>query len=183
MGSVGLNRYQTQRQGYGGYAAGTTGGAEVTGQLGGGYDWNLGKAQAGIFASGQYTYVGIDGFDETGSLAPLGFSAQGETSVLSDLGVKAGRRWTVGEMALRPGVSLAWEHWYQGASDSLNAGLPGGGNFTVAGPNPWTDGLVVGAGLDARFAGTLSLSFQYQDRLGLGKGGSQSFSGGVNFGF
>jgi hypothetical protein len=57
-----------------------------------------------------------------------------------------------------------------------------GSRYAVPG-NHWTDGLVVGAGFGARFAKDLSFSFQFRDVVGLTQGGSQGFSGGVDFGF
>jgi outer membrane autotransporter protein len=182
-GTVGLNRYQTQRPSYGGYAAGSTGGHQFSGQAGLGHDWQAGPTRLGLFASGQATYVAIDGFSETGSLAPLTFSAQGETSVLSDLGARATRRFILGDFTFDPGLSLAWEHRYQGNADSLSSGFSGTGAFTVTGPTAWTEALVVGAGLDVRLSQTLSLSFQYRDLVGIGNGGSEAFTGGMDLGF
>lgn len=182
-GTAGLNRYQTQRPSYNGYAAGSTGGYQLSGQAGLGHDWSLGPTRLGVFASGQGTYVDMDGFTETGSLAPLTYGAQGETSVLSDLGARALRRFTLGDFTFDPALSLAWEHRYQGNADSLSAAFSGNGDFTVTGPAAWTEAMVVGAGLDIQFSRSLSLSLQYQDLVAFGNGGSQGFSGGMGFGF
>jgi autotransporter-associated beta strand protein len=180
---AGIDRYQTQRQGYGGYVAGSTGGYQLTGQLGVGFDQKMGAAKLGFFGTGQCTYVSVDGFTEMGSLAPLTYAAQGETSVLSDLGVKASRRFVLGDLTFDPGLSLAWEHRYDGTSDQLTAGFAGGGSFTTTGPQTWSDAVVVGPRLDVRCARDLDLSFQFLDLMALGNGGSQSFSGGMDFGF
>ena len=182
LGLAGLNRYQTQRLGYGGYASGSTGGYQYSGQLSLGFDQNLGAARVGLFGSGQTTTVSIDGFQESGSLAPLSFSAQGETSVLSDLGARVSRRFHLSDFTFDPGLSLAWEHRYQGSADSLTSSFAGGTAFTVAGPQAWTDGVLVSARLGVAVAQAINLSAQFTDLVAVGNGGSQGFSGGVDMG-
>lgn len=182
-GIAGLNNYSTQRQGFGGYATGATSGYQLSGQMALGFDQDLGPTQVGLFGSGQYSYVAVDAFQETGSLAPLAFSAQGERSLLSDLGARASRRFTLGDFTFKPGLSLAWEHRYEGSANSLSAAFTGGDSFTTEGPAAWTDGISAGARLGVQVAQALDLSFQYQDLVAFGNGGSQAFSGGVNFGF
>ncbi|HVZ79204.1 MAG TPA: autotransporter domain-containing protein [bacterium] len=181
--AAGLDRYQVQRPSYGGYAAGSTGGTRVSGQLGAGFDTDLGPTRAGLFASGQYVHVGVDGFTETGSLSPLTFPAQGENSVVSDLGTRASRRLAVGDLIFDPSLSLAWEHRYEGSSDALSAGFSGSGAFTVTGPTAWSDGLAAEAGLGVRVSRTFKVSMAFRDLVAFGNGGSQGFSGGLDMGF
>ncbi len=183
--SGGLNNYSTKRAALGGTADGSTQGVEYSGQLSGGYDFTVDQAKVGPFASGQYTYVQMNGFTETGSLAPASIPSQGEGSFLTDLGAKASKSLDMGGgFILSPNVSAAWEHVYQGNADSLNASLgTATSNFTVSGPSTGTDGILVGAGVNARFAAGLNGYLQYEGKLGITNYDSQSFDAGVNFGF
>ncbi|HJT25340.1 MAG TPA: autotransporter domain-containing protein, partial [bacterium] len=179
----GLNNYSTQREGFGGTAVGSTQGQEYSGQLGGGYDFHMDGAVFGPLASVQTTRINVNGFTETGSLAPLTFGAQGETSIAGDLGAQASRRFNLDGLVLSPALNLAWEHIYQGNEDALAAGLGSGANFTVNGPATGTDAAVLGVGVRAEFAKGLSATVGYQGKLGLAHYDSQSFAGGVNIGF
>lgn len=183
--SGGVNNYTTKRSALGGTADGSTQGLQYSGQLSGGYDFTVDKAKVGPFASAQYTYVQMNGFTETGSLAPATVPSQGEDSFLTDLGAKAGKSLNVGGgLVLSPNVSAAWEHVYQGNQDSLNATLgTATSQFSVNGPLTGTDGIVVGAGVNARFTEGLNGYVQYQGKLGFTNYDSQSFDAGVNFGF
>src|SRR5207248_572892 len=69
--SGGINNYETQRAGLQGTARGRTDGGEINALLGGGYDWSLEALTLGALTSIEYTYLGLDGFTEQGSLAPL----------------------------------------------------------------------------------------------------------------
>ncbi len=179
----GVNNYTTQRDALGGTATGSTRGQMVSVQLGAGYDWKVDQLKVGPFASGQYTNVNINAFNESGSMAPLSFGAQGEGYLTSDLGAAASRNWDLGGIRLSPSLSVAWEHVYQGNLDSLDASLGGGGNFTVSGPQTGTNAAVIGAGLNAGFAKGLNAFVQYQGKVGLADYAEQNLSGGINVGF
>ncbi|HEY5039576.1 MAG TPA: autotransporter domain-containing protein, partial [bacterium] len=164
----GMNSYKTSRAGYGGTAQASPQGIQYGGQLGFGYDWQVEDLTLGPFASGQYTYVQLNGFSEQGSLAPLNLPAQGQGSLLSDLGARVSADWTSGNFVLSPNLSVAWEHQYQGNQDSLTAGLVTGGNqFSINGPATGTDAAVVGAGLSAQFNKGMNAYVQYQGKIGL----------------
>jgi outer membrane autotransporter protein len=143
------------------------------------------KIKVGPFVSGQYTYVQVNSFTETGSWVPATVPSQGEGSFLTDLGAKASRNFDLGgEFILSPNVSAAWEHVYQGNLDSLNANLgTSGSSFTVDGPLTGTDGVAVGAGVNAHITQGLNAYVQYQGKLGITNYDSQDVAGGVNFGF
>ena len=183
--SGGLNSYTTKRTTVGGIATASPQGTQFSGQLGAGYDWTLDKVKVGPFVSGQYTYVQVNNFTETGSWVPATVPSQGEGSFLTDLGAKASRNFDLGgDFILSPNVSVAWEHVYQGNLDSLSANLgTSGSSFTVDGPLTGTDGVAVGAGVNAHISQGLNAYVQYQGKLGITNYDSQDVAGGVNFGF
>ncbi|HXL73970.1 MAG TPA: autotransporter outer membrane beta-barrel domain-containing protein, partial [bacterium] len=135
------------------------------------------------FVSGQFTQVNVNGFTETGSLAPLTYGNQGEAYLSSDLGAQVSRSWTVSGIKLSPYVSGAWEHVYEGNIDSLTANFGTGNNFTVNGSATGTDAAVLGGGLNAEFERGLNIYAEYQGTLGMTNYTEQSISGGVNIGF
>ena len=67
----GHNNYDSSRSGLLGLATGGTEGAEWSTFVSGGYDFHFGALTVGPVAALQYTSVGIDGFSEQGSAAPL----------------------------------------------------------------------------------------------------------------
>ncbi len=179
----GLDTYTTQRTGFGGTSSGSTSGTEYTGQLSFGFDMKMEDFKVSPFVSGQYTQVNVNGFTETGSLAPLTFGNQGENYINSDLGAGLSRTWNVFGVKLSPSVSAAWEHVYQGNNDSLTANFGSGSSFTVAGSAVGADAAVLGAGLNAEFDKGLNIYANYQGKVGMTNYTDQSLSGGVNFGF
>jgi autotransporter-associated beta strand protein len=187
LAEAGFNNYTLQRSGLGGLVTGNTQGSQVTGELGAGYDFKLDQARVGLFATGQITGVNIGAFDESGSLAPLAYGAQGETSLTSSLGAKASRSWNVGGgVVLSPSLNACWEHVVEGNLDSLTASFAGMGNsasFTVDGPALGTNAALLGGGLDARFNRDLGAFVAYQGKLGMTHYGSQDVLAGLNFGF
>ena len=179
----GLDSYTTQRATLGGTASGSTSGQEFTGQLNVGYDLKMDDAKLTPFVSGQLTQVNVNGFTETGSLAPLTYGNQGEAYLSSDLGAQISRSWTVSGIKLSPQLSAAWEHVYQGNEDSLTANFGTGSSFTVSGPATGTDAAVLGGGLNAEFVKGFNVYAEYQGKLGMTNYTEQNISGGVNIGF
>ena len=108
--SGGYNSYDTRRRGLGGSARGDTEGGEFDALLAAGYDWKSGGLTVGPVASVSYTYVGIDDFQERGSLAPLRIARQHEESFRTTLGAKASYDIQAGGVIIRPEVRAAWQH-------------------------------------------------------------------------
>jgi len=179
----GLNSYTTQRMGFGGTASGNTSGLEYTGQLNIGYDIKMDDFKVSPFVSSQLTQVNVNGFTETGSLAPLTYGNQNEAYVNSDLGSQFAFNFTAFGVKWSPNVSAAWEHVYQGNNDSLTANFGTGNNFTVAGSATGTDAAVLGGGLNAEFAKGFNIYGAYQGKVGMTNYTDQSISAGVNIGF
>jgi outer membrane autotransporter protein len=168
---------------YGGTATGSAQGIQYMGQLNLGYEWKEGQMSLGPFASGQYSYVGINGFTEQGSLAPLTIPSQGESSFSTEIGMAASPRFKIGSLVLAPNLSAAWKYQFQGYQDNLTAGLASGANFMVQGPATGQSLAVLDAGVSASFNQALSASLQYEGKLGFSSYDSQSFSGGLSYGF
>ena len=87
----GVNAYDTKRSGLadtnGVYIAkSSTMGYEIDGMLGGGYDATMGRLTLSPGASLYYSALSIDGFTESGSLAPLTIESINASSLQSRLG-------------------------------------------------------------------------------------------------
>ena len=179
----GINSYSTQRTAFDGTANGSTSGLEYAGQLNLGYDLSAGNFLISPFVTGQYTQVNVNGFTETGSLAPLTYGNQGEGYLSSDLGSQFSLKLKAGDIQLLPSISAAWEHVFQGNLDSLMANFGTGNNFTVYGSDTGTDAAVLGGGLNAEFPGGVGVYADYQGTWGMTNFTEQSLSGGINIAF
>lgn len=179
----GLNNYTTQRLGFGGTASGSTQGQMFTGQLRAGCDMGSDELMLEPFVSGQYTHVSINAFNESGSLAPLLYGAQGGDFLASDLGMGASWAWDLGGVRMTPSLSASWEHLFQGNLDSLNAGLAPTAYTTVSGPVLGSDLAVLAMAINAQFGRGLNAFASYQGKVGETNYTEQNLSGGVNFGF
>jgi uncharacterized protein with beta-barrel porin domain len=143
--SGGLSGYDTHRTALLGTASGSTNGADIDVLVAGGYDWHQGNLTIGSTASFQFSYVGFNGFTETGSLAPLKFPDQNSESERTAFGAKASYEWKIGSIIIIPQVSIGWQHEYGSVAYSVVAGFATGAgtNFTVNGPEIGRDSLLV----------------------------------------
>ena len=82
-----------------------------------------GNLTIGPTASFQYGYVGLNGFTETGSLAPLKFPDQNTESERTAFGAKATYEWKIGNVTAIPQVSAAWQHEFGSTEYSVVASL------------------------------------------------------------
>jgi len=146
--SGGPSGYNTHRTALQGTASGSTDGADVNALVAVGYDWKKGKLSIGPTASFQYSYVGLNSFTETGSLAPLSFPDQNTESERTAFGAQASYEWKIGQVTLLPQLSAAWQHEFGATTYSVVSSFAtGAGNsFTVTGPDIGRDSLLVGAG-------------------------------------
>lgn len=180
----GLNSYSTQREGYGGTAAGSSQGSQFDGALELGYQFKAGQIHIGPMGLAQYSSVNLNAFTEQGSQAPLTVPNQSENSLLSRLGMKANGQWSMGsDSTFNPSLQLAWEHEYDYQGGTFQAGFGTGDSFTVAGPQIGQDGLLAGLGMGFTFAKSLTLSLNYQGEFGRTNLTSSQIGGGVKFGF
>lgn len=98
----GLNSYDTKRDTLGGLARGDAEGNDWSALLGTGYTYRNGGWSAGPIASLRYSWVGIDGFTEQGSLAPLRYGDQSESSLRSTTGLQTSYAFQLGHAIITP---------------------------------------------------------------------------------
>jgi len=181
----GYNSYDTKRAALQGTARGDTDGGELNVLVGTGYDWKVGALTIGPTATFQYTLVGIDGFTENGSLAPLTINGRNAESVRTQLGFKASYDWKVGGVLVRPEIRAAWQHEFGDSSYGLDASFANGaGNsFLVNGPEIGRDSVLVGAGVAIQCSERFSTYFYYDGELGRPNYDRHGVSGGVRVAF
>ncbi len=181
----GYNSYDTRRSALRGNARGSTDGTELNALLGTGYDWQIANLSIWPTATFQYTYLGIDGFGENGSLAPLNFNDQSADSIRTALGFKASYDWTVGGVIIKPEVRAAWQHEFGDDRYDIASGFQNGaGNlFTVAGPEIGRDSVLVGAGVAVLWNERTSTYLYYDGELGRTRYDAHNVSGGVRIAF
>jgi len=143
-----FNGYDSHRTALLGTASGDTDGQDFNALVAAGYEWKKGALTIGPTVSYQYTYVELDGFTESGSLAPLTFNDQNANSSRTALGAKASYDWHVGHILVRPELRAAWQHEFGDTDYSLVSRFASGAgsSFTVTGPAVGRDSLLIGAG-------------------------------------
>jgi outer membrane autotransporter protein len=183
--SGGPSGYTTRRTALQGTASGSTNGGDLDVLVAIGYDWKKGNLTIGPTASFQYGYVGLNGFTETGSLAPLKFPDQNTESERTAFGAKASYEWKIGNITAIPQVSAAWQHEFGDTDYSVVASLASGaGNsFTVFGPPIGRDSLLVGAGATFILNERVSTYLYYDGEFGRTNYQSNNVSAGVRMTF
>jgi len=107
--------------------------------------------------------AGIDGFTEkdphnTG--AALTIRGTDSNSVASTLGFRVNGYWG----GFRPEVTLAWQHEFADARQTVDmsyAGAPKGGNFSVVSSDPGADALIIGLGASYAVGASSLISMRY----------------------
>jgi outer membrane autotransporter protein len=181
----GASNYDTRRTALLGTATGSTDGGNLNVLVAGGYDWTSGALTIGPIASFQYTYSSMNGFTETGSLAPLRFSDQNVDSIRTALGIKLSYDLKIGGVLIRPEVRASWQHEYADSAYSIVANFANGaGNsFNVVGPELGRDSLLIGAGVAVLWNDRISTYVYYDGELARTNYDSQSVSAGVRITF
>lgn len=179
----GINSYDTKRETIGGNALGDADGNEFNTLLGTGYTYRTGGWSLGPIASLRYSWVGIDGFTEHGSLAPLRYADQSEDSLRSTAGVQTSYAFQVGKITVTPEVRAQWQHECLDSSRSLGASFLPGGSFSVSGPNIGRDSLLLDAGVTVQLTSQLGVYACYTGDLGRQNYSAQSVNGGVQMSF
>ena len=185
--SGGFNDYDTVRTGLQDLPVrGSTNGAELNGLFAIGYDFRFGCLNVGPIMTVQYTYVNIDGFTETGSLAPLEIQDQAEDSVRGTLGLRAAYDWKAGNgIIIRPEVRAAWQHEYDERGYPIDARFASGAGdvFTVRGPDIGRNSALVGGGVAVQWNNRISTYVYYDGVLGRENYESHNISGGLRVSF
>lgn len=179
----GLNNYDTEREVLGGFARGDTEGTDFNTLLGGGYTYRRGAWNVGPIASMRYSWVGIDGFTEHGSLAPLRYDDQSESSLKSAVGLQTSYAFQVCKMTLTPQVRAQWQHEYLDATRSIGASFLPGGAFNVQGPDMGRDGVLLDAGLTLQLNARVGIYAFYTGELWRKNYSANSINGGVQIQF
>jgi autotransporter-associated beta strand protein len=183
--SGGPSGYDTNRTALLGNATGNTDGADVDVLVAAGYEWKHGGLSIGPTATFQFSYVGLDGFTESGSLAPLKFPDQNNESERTAFGAKASYDWKIGHITVIPQISAAWLHEYGATAYSVVANFANGAgtSFTVNGPEIGRDGLLIGAGVSVLWSDRISTYVYYDGEVGRTNYQSHSISGGIRVTF
>ena len=181
----GYNSYNSSRSALQGLASGNTEGAELSTFISGGYDFHFGLLSVGPVAALQYTYANIDGFSESGSLAPMQIQAGSANSLRSDIGFRLFHQWLLGKVIIEPSLKAAWEHEYLYSALPITAGFADipGPTATFTGPAEGHDSAIVSAGVSVVWNPTLSTYLNYDGQLGRGNYSSNSVTGGVRVSF
>lgn len=181
----GPSGYNTHRTALQGTASGSTDGADFNTLVAAGYDWKIGNLSVGPTASFQYSYIGLNSFTETGSLAPLKFPDQNTESERSAFGARASYDWKIGQITVIPQVSAAWQHEYGDTAYSIVSGFATGAgkSFTVTGPEIGRDSVLVGAGATVIWNDRVSTYLYYDGEFARTNYLSNNVSGGVRISF
>jgi outer membrane autotransporter protein len=160
------SNYDVSRQGLGSFVHGETNGADFNAMIATGYDFHVGGATFGPVGSFQYTYTGVDSFNESGSLDPLHINSGRGDSYLTNVGARATYDWHFGSMVLIPEVRATWQHEYGDTFDEISATmLFGSPAFTVTSSPIGRDSLVLNAGFTLQITPLLSAYAFYDGEL------------------
>jgi outer membrane autotransporter protein len=182
----GGNNVSTSRAtGIGDYANGSTDSEELSTFISAGYDFHCGHLTIGPTAALQYSWVNLDGFTETDSIAALNVSGDSEDSLRTDLGFRAWCVFQVGQIGIRLFVRAAWDHEYKESALPVTASLADipGSSSTVFGPSLGHDSAIVNAGVSVAWTPTISTYVSYDGQLGRGNFDSNGVSGGIRISF
>jgi fibronectin-binding autotransporter adhesin len=181
----GYNSYNSSRSALQGLASGNTEGAELSTFISGGYDFHFGLLTVGPIAALQYTYANIDGFSESGSLAPMQIQSGSANSLRSDVGFRLFDQWMLGKVIIEPSLKAAWEHEYLYSALPITAGFANipGPTATFTGPAEGHDSAIVSAGVSVIWTPTLTTYLNYDGQLGRGNYSSNAVTGGVRISF
>ena len=181
----GYNSFNSSRSALEGLASGNTEGAELSTFISGGYDFHFGLVTVGPVAALQYTYAKIDGFSESGSLAPMQIQSGSANSLRSDIGFRLFYQWPIGKVIIEPSLKAAWEHEYLYSALPITAGFAdiSGPTATFTGPAEGHDSAVVSAGVSVLWTPTLTTYLNYDGQLGRQNYDSNAVTGGVRISF
>jgi outer membrane autotransporter protein len=163
----GFNHYTTTREALGGTALGSTDGEEVDAMLGYQHDFTAGHFTFGPTVNGQYTWVQVNEFTESGSLAPLQLQDNVSQSFLTRLGGQVAYDWKLTGVTLRPGLQLAWQHEWLDNDRAIDSRFASGAGsvFRVNSAAFGRDSLALDAGISAQWSQRFSTFLSYHGDL------------------
>jgi len=180
----GYNSYDTERSAIAGPAKGSTNGGELDAAATIGYDVKVGSFTVTPLASLLYTLIGLNSYDERGSLAPLHIENQSESSLRTRLGIRAAYSAQVRTTTITPFISAQWQHLFSGNELSLTSRfINGSGNeFTVYGPSSGRESALVSSGVNVSWS-RYALYLAYQTELGRSNYRDQTVLAGFRVGW
>jgi autotransporter-associated beta strand protein len=152
----GYNQYQVTRNiqfsGINRTANSQPGAGELDTMLAGGYNIRKGNWTFGPTTSLQYTYLNVNGFNETGAQS-LNLTSGGwnTASMLGSLGAQAAYTWQATKnLVVVPQISASWQHEFMQNPYAINSSM-GGVNFSNLSSAPLRDFLYTGIGVTLEF--------------------------------
>jgi uncharacterized protein YhjY with autotransporter beta-barrel domain len=163
----GYNSYDIERSAFLGTARGSTNGAQFDSYIGMGYDITREGWTVTPMVSLLYTMVGIEGYDEIGSLVPLKIESQHASSLRTRIGPRVAHTSQWGIASVTPSFSAQWQHEFLDEELPFEARFSNdpGNLFTVYGPSIGRDSFLLTAALNVswkRYAAYIA----YQADLG-----------------
>jgi fibronectin-binding autotransporter adhesin len=169
-------------------ATGRPGAGEFDLALGTGYDFKAGDLVFGPFTTLQYTYLGVQGFTETGADSlNLDVSPYNSSSLLYTLGGQAAYNWRASSrVTVTPSIFAGWQHEFLQNGYAINSSFNTGGPaapFAYDTSAPARDYFYGGAGVTVGVGERWTASFIYSAFAANADVSSQNlyFSIGVEF--
>jgi autotransporter-associated beta strand protein len=125
---------------------------ELDTMLAAGYNFRPGNWTFGPITSLQYTYLGVNSFNESGAQS-LDLAAQGwnTSSLLYSLGAQAAYTWKATKnLTIVPQINLSWQHEFLQNPYTINSTM-GGAYFANLSATPIRDFLYGGVGMTLEF--------------------------------
>jgi outer membrane autotransporter protein len=132
-----------------------------------GYGMAFDRIAVEPFAGLAYVHVATGSFLESGGIAALSGSSDGENIGYASLGLRVASIWMLpGGTALIPRGSIQWQHAFGDVVPTAGLAFAGtGAAFTVSGVPIARDAALVEAGLDWRITPAIKLGVEYQGAL------------------
>ncbi|HEY8966405.1 MAG TPA: autotransporter domain-containing protein, partial [Candidatus Methylacidiphilales bacterium] len=150
--------YDSNRDGFGGMATSSTTGLEFDSGVKYGHDFKIDEWTLTPTFGLDYMRLMIDGYTESGSLAPLAIQDQTVDSFRTNLGGTVGYTITCDGVRWTPYLSLGWAHELLDASSAVNARFASGAGdvFATQGDPLGHDSATFGTGIRGAFTDSLS---------------------------
>lgn len=182
---AGYNTYDTKRSSLLGYANGSPDAWELDTLLNVGYDFHVDNWTFSPNASVAYTQMNLNHFRETGSMTPLQYPDQDQSSLRSELGLSISYTAMLGAIKVTPQVRISWQHEFLDSTQSMDSRFASGNGplFTVDGPQMDRDRTLIGAGVNVQITPTVAVYGYYDGQLGSSNYSSNTVSAGVKIDF
>ena len=143
------------------------GAGELDSMIAVGYNWREGNWAFGPVSSLQYTYFGMNSFNETGaqSLDYQGLNWN-SASMIYNLGGNCAYSWQANrDLMVVPQINLAWQHEFLQNPYAINGSL-GGASVENTSSSPIRDWLYTGVGVTLEYKKNFVMSFFYNVAAG-----------------